>query len=146
MKSLKIVTETVPVCNNPIRCKKAHFVPVRNLYASKGQNGSFFHSAVSQLFFFVFPAVAGGGDAEGLFEDLGEVIHVQNAHLLGYGGDAVVVLLQQLGRTVHPLGVDIVDEGGAGLLLEQRRQIRRLMKHMAARLFSVSGSETFRLT
>lgn len=90
----------------------------------------------------MFPAVTGGGDAEGLFEDLGEVIHVQNAHFFGYGGDAVVVLLQQLGRAVHTLGVDIVDEGGAGLLLEQRRQIRR----MAARLFSVSGSETFRLT
>ena len=68
----------------------------------------------------MFPAVTGGGDAEGLFEDLGEVIHVQNAHFFGYGGDAVVVLLQQLGRAVHTLGVDIVDEGGAGLLLEQR--------------------------
>ena len=94
----------------------------------------------------MFPAVTGGGDAEGLFEDLGEVIHVQNAHFFGYGGDAVVVLLQQLGRAVHTLGVDKSMRVVPVSCLNSADRYDGLMKHMAARLFSVSGSETFRLT
>ena len=73
----------------------------------------------------MFPAVAGGGDAKGLFEDLGEIVHVQNAHFLGHGGNGMAAVLQQLCSPVDPLGVDIVDEGGAGLLFEQRRQVGR---------------------
>mgnify|MGYP006971214187 CR=1 FL=1 len=55
---------------------------------------------------------------------MSKIIHVQNAHFLGHSGNGVVVLHQQLGRTVDALGVDIIDQGAAGLLLEQCRQVR----------------------
>ena len=57
-----------------------------------GKTGHFFHFSL----FFVFAAVAGRGDSQRLFEDLCKIIHVQNAHFLGHGGNGVVVLYQQL--------------------------------------------------
>ena len=76
----------------------------------------------------MFAAVAGGGDSQRLFEDLCKIIHVQNAHFLGHGGNGVVVLHQQLGRAVDTLGVDIIDQGAAGLLLEQCRQVQMCIR------------------
>ena len=98
--------------------------------AFPGKTGHFFHFSL----FFVFAAVAGGGDSQRLFEDLCKIIHVQNAHLLGHGGNGVVVLHQQLGRAVDALGVDIIDQSAAGLLLEQCRQVRWADEAHAARL------------
>ena len=89
--------------------------------AFPGKTGHFFHFSL----FFVFAAVAGRGNSQRLFEDLCKIIHVQNAHFLGHGGNGVVVLHQQLGRAVDALGVDIIDQGAAGLLLEQCRRRHR---------------------
>ena len=80
---------------------------------------------VDFLLFPILPAVAGRGHAEGTLKNFGKVIYVQNAHLLCYLGDGAVGGGQLLGGTLDPLGVDIIDQGAAGLLLEQGGKIGR---------------------
>ena len=124
-----MVTTSFCSCNKFLCTENARFF--REFCTKRtfpGKTGHFFHFSL----FFVFAAVAGGGDSQRLFKDLCKIIHVQNAHFLGHGGNGVVVLHQQLGRAVDALGVADRYDG--------------LMKHIAARLFSVSGSATFRLT
>ena len=58
------------------------------------------------LFFPVFPAVLRRGGTHGFFEHFGKVVHIQNAHLLGHGGNALVGIAQDLGRTADALGVE----------------------------------------
>ena len=68
---------------------------------------------------FLFAAVLGGCGAELFFENLGKVVHVQDANSGSHGGDAAVRGCQQHSGTINPLGVDVVHNGCAGILLEQ---------------------------
>ena len=54
-----------------------------------------------------------------LFEELGEVLHVQNAAVLGDGLDLQGGAVQQLGGQAHPLLVDMVGEGLPGFPVEK---------------------------
>ena len=89
----KMVTTSFCSCNKFLCTENARFS------GSFAQNVHFREKPgiFSFSLFFVFAAVAGGGDSQRLFEDLCKIIHVQNAHFLGHGGNGVVVLHQQLG-------------------------------------------------
>ena len=68
---------------------------------------------------FLFASVLGRRSAELLFEDLGKVVHIQNADCSSHGGNAAVGHSQQHSSTVNTLGVDVIHNGGAGVLLKK---------------------------
>ena len=73
--------------------------------------------------------------AELFFEDLGKVVHIQNTDCSGHGGNAAVSRSQQYSSTVNTLGVDVIHNGGAGVLLKETGQVRRADKAHAQRCF-----------
>ena len=80
---------------------------------------------------FLFASVLGRLSAELFFEDLGKVVHIQNADCSSHGGNAAVSRSQQHSSTVNTLGVDVIHNGGAGVLLKETGQVRRADKARA---------------
>lgn len=74
---------------------------------------------------FLFASVLGRRSAKLLFEDLGKVVHIQNTDCSSHSGNAAVSRSQQHSSTVNTLGVDVIHNGGAGVLLKETGQVRR---------------------
>lgn len=68
---------------------------------------------------FFLASVLGRRSAELFFEDLGKVVHIQNTDCSSHGGNAAVSRSQQHSSTVNTLGVDVIHNGGAGVLLKE---------------------------
>ena len=58
-----------------------------------------------------------------LFEDLGKIMHIHNAAVLGNGLDLQPGVSQKMLCVVDPTAVDKVCDGLSRFLFEQRRQI-----------------------
>ena len=69
-------------------------------------------------------AVLGGGAAHRLFEHLGKIVYIQDAHLLRHHRDILLGGAQQIGRALDALRVDKICQGGSGVLLEQAGEVR----------------------
>ena len=90
-------------------------------------------------------AILGGSLAHGLFEQFCKIVHVKNPHLFRHRRHAVLAGTKKMCRPLHPLGIDVVNQGGSGFLFKQIGQIAGVNEIYGEPIVVVSVSSIFLL-